>query len=389
MQASSVHDVLTNTNMKHSLVLSTSAGLTIALGTLLIPPRSMGQSQGNAGAAHLHSTGGAPLVPLQPLAQQVRRLEDALNYVGQPLPRETHNAINRAIASTNEPEAVSQLQEALDKLVLAVVDINAESRVKVERGVAEPALVEGGSRFFLIKVINRAGVTAPLVATSPNSGNVYLRSTGDPAPKMVLTGADVRDRWANISVYQNPPMAKRLSGFPLEYQLLEVFSRNAGQRSAEISFNVGQGTQDIGFRNDVMIVFRADAAQKIGLKIVDEKGAPTMASLTIRDRLNRLYPNPSKRLAPDFFSNRKSIGPMASRSTCPLATTPSPQPAVRNITPTRWSSPSIVAFPRNSASGSNAGSILRNSVGIQAITTFTRPDARIIKIPRRGCCLPT
>ena len=26
-----------------------------------------------------------------------------------------------------------------------------------------------------------------------------------------------------------------------------------------------------------------------------------MASLTIRDRSNRVYPNPSKRLAPDFF----------------------------------------------------------------------------------------
>ena len=33
----------------------------------------------------------------------------------------------------------------------------------------------------------------------------------------------------------------------------------------------------------------------------DEKGKPAMASFVIRDRLDRLYPNPAKRLAPDFF----------------------------------------------------------------------------------------
>ena len=33
----------------------------------------------------------------------------------------------------------------------------------------------------------------------------------------------------------------------------------------------------------------------------DENGVPAMASFIIRDRLNRLYPLPSKRLAPDFF----------------------------------------------------------------------------------------
>jgi hypothetical protein len=118
---------------------------------------------------------------------------------------------------------------------------------------------------------------------------------------MSLTESDVRDRWANISVVKTPPMEKQLSGLPVEYQLLEVYSRDAGKRSAEISFNVGQGTQDIGFRNDMLVLFHADPEHEIKLHIVDETGRPTMASLTIRDRSNRVYPNPSKRLAPDFF----------------------------------------------------------------------------------------
>src|SRR5690348_15530567 len=96
-------------------------------------------------------------------------------------------------------------------------------------------------------------------------------------------------------------MRKRLSGLALEYQILEVYSRDAGQRSAKISFNVGQGSQDIGFRNDVTILFNAVPARRITLRVKDEKGRPGIASFIIKDRLEPIYPLPSKRLAPDFF----------------------------------------------------------------------------------------
>ena len=240
-------------------------------------------------------------MPLQPLAQQVRRLEDALSFLGQPLPARTRAAINSAIAAPDELAAVTQIETALEPFVLAVVNINGESRVKVERGPAQPALVQSGSRFFLVKIINQGNVTSALNVASPNSGRVFVPSKNDPSPKMVLTKADVRDRWADISIYNKPPMETRLSGLAVEYQILEIYSRDAGQRSADISFNVGQGTQDIGFRNDMLVLFHADAARQIKLHVLDENGKPSIASLTIRDRWNRLYPNPSKRLAPDFF----------------------------------------------------------------------------------------
>jgi hypothetical protein len=240
-------------------------------------------------------------VPLQPFAQQIRRLEDAMNYLGQPFPATDHNAINRAIANPDEATAAAEIEKLLDKYALAIVDINAESRVKVEPGPAKPELVEGGTRIFLVKTINRAGVTAPLQVFSPNSGNVYIRSTNNPEPKIELTPQNAADRWADISIYDKPPMTKRLSGLALDYRILEIYSRDRGQRSAEISFNVGQGSQDIGFRNDIPVVFNALAARTIRLQVRDEKGQPAMASFVIRDRLNRLYPNPSKRLAPDFF----------------------------------------------------------------------------------------
>ena len=240
-------------------------------------------------------------VPLQPLAQQVRQLEEALNYLGDPLPAPEVKQIDAAIGNQNEAAAVAAIQAALDKHVLAVVDINAESRVKVEQGAAMPDLLEDGTRLFLVKVVNRAGVTAELKVVSPNSGNMFLASTGDPQPEMKLTKSDAADRWADISLYHQAPMKKRLSGLGLEYQILEVYSRDAGRRAAKISFNVGQGSQDIGFRNDINVLFNAEAATPVTLHITDENGQPAMASFVIRDRLNRLYPAPSKRLAPDFF----------------------------------------------------------------------------------------
>ena len=272
-----------------------------AWGAGVLPQTNTPAAQQPSHAAEVPLGDDVPAVPIQPLAQQARRLQAALEFLGQPFPKSTQEALNKALSEHDDQAATNSLQMALDPFVLAIVDINAESRVKVQRGPADAALIQGGSRFFLVKVINRAGVTSPLVAASPNSGNVYIRSTSDPSPPMVLTESDVRDRWANISIVKTPPMQKQLSGLPVEYQLLEVYSRDAGKRSAEISFNVGQGTQDIGFRNDILVLFHAEPEHQIKLHIVDETGRPTMASLTIRDRSNRVYPNPSKRLAPDFF----------------------------------------------------------------------------------------
>jgi hypothetical protein len=242
-----------------------------------------------------------PNVPLQPLAQQVRRLEAALSYLGQPLAAGDHQEIDQAVAATDEEDAVRRLQTTLDRYVLAFVEISAEGRVKVERGPAAPELIEAGTRVFLVKVFNQANVTAPLRVESPNTGSVYIRSNGSPEPNKALTQRDVRERWANISIYDKPPMPRRLSGLAVEYVILEVFSRDSGQRAAEIAFNVGQGSQDIGFRNDISVVFTARPTRPITLRVRDENARPAFASLVIRDRFNQIHPSPAKRLAPDFF----------------------------------------------------------------------------------------
>jgi hypothetical protein len=243
----------------------------------------------------------APDVPMQPLAQQARRLETALAFLGQPLSAADHQAINDAVAMPGDGEAVAQLQRVLDPYVLATVRINPESRVSVQQGAARPELVQGGIRLFLVKVLNEAHVTAPLAVASPNIGRVFIPTRGAPEPPKVLTDAHVRERWADITVSTDPPMRPRLSGLGIEYVILQVYSRDAGHRSATISFNVGQGTQDIGFRNDIEVLFKAVPAHPVRVRVQDENGQPATASFLIKDGSDRIYPNLSKRLAPDFY----------------------------------------------------------------------------------------
>jgi hypothetical protein len=240
-------------------------------------------------------------VPLQPFAQQVRQVETTLAYLGEPLPPKDQDAINQVIANTDEAAAVSSLQQILDRYTLAIVDINPESRVKVRPGLAKLELVEAGTRIFLVKVINTAGVTARLEAESPNALAVYVPSDESAEPPKKIAPADVRDRWITLELYNQDPMSERLSGLPVEYRILEIYSRDRGQRSAKISFNVGQGTQDIGFRNEMVVLFNALPAHPLRLQVRDENGAPSVAAFTIRDSLGNLFPKPSKRLAPDLF----------------------------------------------------------------------------------------
>jgi hypothetical protein len=240
-------------------------------------------------------------VPLQPFAQHVRQVETSLAYLGQPLTQQDHEAINLAIADADEAAAVRHLEQILDNYTLAIVDINPESRVKVQAGAAKAELVEGGTRIFLVKVLNKAGVTSQLVAESPSAAPIFVQSDGSPEPPKSILPADTRDRWMELELYDRDPMSPRLSGLPLEYRILTIYSRDRGQRSAAIGFNVGQGTQDIGFRNETTVVFSALPAQALRLGVRDENGAPTVAAFTIRDSLGRLYPNPAKRMAPDLF----------------------------------------------------------------------------------------
>ena len=244
-----------------------------------------------------------PRADLQPFAVLARRVVAALDQLGQPLSASDRRDFDQALAEPDADTAVARAMAALDRQALAVVQINPESRVSVTRGTAKPDLVQAGTRLFLVKVINQAGVTAPLRVTCPQCGKVSADSwSGQLAaePPHTISDRDIADRWADVSFFDKAPMAEALSGVPVEYRILEVYSRDAGQRAAELKFDVGQGTADLASRSDIPIVFTAAPARRIGVRVEDERGKASIARLIVRDTANRVYPAMSKRLAPDL-----------------------------------------------------------------------------------------
>ncbi len=242
-----------------------------------------------------------PQVDAQPLRAQIRRVEQALEFLGTPLTPEQKSQLQQALAAENDAEVTRQVQEVLDPLCLVGVHINPESRVKAAAGPAEASLMQNGWRVFLVKVHNEAGVTAELNCTSPNQAPLHKRSTGSPAPERSIPPHEAADRWLEIALFGKQPLNRTLSGLPLEYRLIELYSRDVGPREAKLMFDVGQGTQDLGFRNEVNLLFNCEPAVEVVLEIIDEDGTPTTGQFVIKDALGRVYPARTRRLAPDFF----------------------------------------------------------------------------------------
>jgi hypothetical protein len=219
-------------------------------------------------------------------------------------------AIRDVLDMGSGEDAVDKVEALLDKHALVEVNINPESRVKVARGKAAAELAQGGWRSFLVKVANDAGVTAELRALSHQAMSVFeggaFRNVSDrqfakrPRDGETNPPRKAEDLWLDLDMFNKQPLNKNLSGLGLEYRIVQLYSRDAGKREAKLMFDVGQGTQDLGFRNEVDILFDAKASRPITFNVLDEEGKPSAGCFEIRDTQGRVYPSQAKRLAPDF-----------------------------------------------------------------------------------------
>ena len=241
----------------------------------------------------------------QPFVAATKRLVAAMEAAGSPLSAADKAAIDAAGKLRDAKASNVAIQKVLDKLCVAGVHINAESRVKVDEGAAKMELVQQGWTSFLVKVHNEAGITPKLRVSSPNAKPVYMQGKGAREAPMteqkLVTPDEVPNRFLDISMYERQPLKPNLSGLACEYRIIHLFSRDKGKREAELAFDVGQGTQDLGFRNATSVLFDCKPAVALKLGVKDFDGEPTMAAFVIRDARGRVYPNPAKRLAPDFF----------------------------------------------------------------------------------------
>lgn len=239
----------------------------------------------------------------QPLAANTKRLTEALTFLGAPL----SNELLTQLASAQKERDSVAVQDLLDPHVSFVVSLNPEVRVKVQRGPAKATLQQGGFTPHLVKVINHSTVENPLRIGSPQAGKVYSGSVLAILKRQAQTElkdgetTDGNDQFLSVEMFQRPPMTPKLSGLKVEYAIALIYSSESGKREATIEFDVGAGTQDIGFRAEVPVLFDVKPAVPVKLAIEDFNGEPTVARMIIRDAFGRVYPSQAKRLAPDFF----------------------------------------------------------------------------------------
>lgn len=268
---------------------------------------------------HEHESVPSIMIDPQPLLAQVLRLRDALSFLGSPLSPVEEKLLSALQSSALTQETVKRIQEIFDPYCVAVININAEGRVKVDRGRAHAMLTQGGWTTFLAKVYNDAGVNAQLKVESANALLPVHPSSQQPNVKKedIIGRGQSENRFLEIQMYRNKPLLPNLSGLKMEYQVVQIYSRESGRREAELTFNIGQGSQDIGFRNVTNILFVIKPSVKINLNIKEEDGSPVMASFFITDSIDRIpgkfssfYPLPSRRVAafdeyPDFFFQKQ------------------------------------------------------------------------------------
>lgn len=232
----------------------------------------------------------------QPLGANVERLIKAMEFVGSSFPEALVADLNKAITARD----AEQLQKLLDGRVLLQVTINPEARVKVARGPANAELQQAGFTPVLVKVVNESTVKKPLSISSPQAGPVHSQRE---------IKKNFGDRFLELHMFNSPPLTDTLSGLKVEYVVALIYSSEAGKREATIGFDVGQGTQDLGFRGETPILFEVKPAIPVKLSITDFDGKPTTARFTFTDTTGHVFPPQAKRVAPDFFFQKQIYRP--------------------------------------------------------------------------------
>jgi N-methylcarbamate hydrolase len=262
---------------------------------------------------------GGPDVEPQPYFAGVNRAVGELAGLGAPLAPQDAAQI-AAMSLRNDRAAVGTAEAVLDRYTLARLAVDAGGSAHLSPGGAPRTLVEQGWRMFLVRVENpsgkrdgfeliQAGFRTPGRMLGGNS--VAQRST---LLDTLNKGPLIEKMWIMAQLHETTPIIRYgieipvipLSGSQLEYHVVQVFSRDRGQRRAELVASTFPADLDgAGSSASRMFDFDCMPTRDVLLAIKDADGRGCVASLTVTDRLGLVYPPQAMRLAPDLYFQRQ------------------------------------------------------------------------------------
>jgi hypothetical protein len=272
---------------------------------------------GAAGGIHVIRSwagelGNVSVVP-QPYFAAVNRVLEALERLGAPVNPADAARIS-ALTRQNDRAAVEVAEQILDRYTVVRVVTEKDGFAHVTAGGVQRTLIEQGWRPFLVRVSNTIGTTAKL---SVDSATPWAVSSGTGAsragvPDTVNMAPYIEKGWLRSEMYETPPLGPALAGIPVEYRVVQLYSRDRGQRSvvlnaytytsataADAEANAWSAKQIPG--RGAPLTFECLPSHDIALSILDTGGIGCMASLIIKDDHGRVYPLQGMRLAPDMF----------------------------------------------------------------------------------------
>jgi len=255
---------------------------------------------------------------------QVSEAISTLNKLGGRLPVVTEKRLSE-LARQNDAAAVNASELILRRYVLVSLAVDSEA-VQIASSGAAKTLAEQGWRVFLLRVVNTTGRKQTIALST--SGTPFPQAAAQirPFPSAGWNGggtADplydiqdavplIKDMWVLSEVYGTIPLtcggvpipAIPLSGDPIEYRVVQIFSRDPGQNKTSLSVysfaNVTSLPRVAGSRQ-----FKFDClpARNVTFEIYDTDGRGCTASLKIRDKAGRVYPPRIMRVVPDMPSH--------------------------------------------------------------------------------------
>lgn len=252
----------------------------------------------------------AEAIAPQPYFASVMRAIAALVDAGQPIAKADADRL-ATLAANGNAEAVAAAEAILNRYTLARVELDKEGMGPAALGGADRTLIEQGWKVFLIRVSNPARLLEDFGAStglaSPGRMDPFSQLATAQRPKIsgpLVNVPAVEKMWLLAQASAN----SRLSGTAVEYQLVELFSRDRGIREGKIGFGAGENPGRIfgvPFRRAALakrlaIEFDAIPSRDVALSILDSDGIGCVASILVKDKREHIYPPQVMRIAPDM-----------------------------------------------------------------------------------------
>jgi hypothetical protein len=271
---------------------------------------------GVGGSCRAFASESIEVPPHQPYFANVNRALSALAAVGAPVAPEDAQRIFE-LEKTVDPTSIEAAERILDRYTVLRVAIEADGYARAAAGGAERFLMEQGWRVFLVRVFNTFGSTDQLKLIGPVVPQTGWRSTGAPrteVPDPWNAAQNLAQAWVTAQLYESTAMPAALSGLPLEYAVIQIYSRDRGQHSQDFHFVTKDHSYAVGragwltslaardqYRRGINLDFNCLPSRDVVLRVRDTDGRGCVASLVIKDKSDRVYPLQAMRLAPDMY----------------------------------------------------------------------------------------